>query len=172
MAIATESNMTAILDRGQQLARLEADLFPADRIDPDDAECDPALWPDWTDTDVWSTFAAADDDEATLDLADWARETDAREHLDASERLTLAELTDLQIAFYRGWNNAAGEMFAEALERLAVQIRLTDATTPDELEARVEILDADVREQWTAAGYADGRASCQGEPGPAFGHIA
>ena len=78
------------------------------------------------------------------DLADyghWADESTARDHLDASERLTLAELVDRQAAFYRGWNNAAGEMMARAMDELALKVRLTDATTPDEFEARVEILD-------------------------------
>ena len=117
------------------------------------------------------------DEPTDADLADyhdWTQETTAREHLDASERLTLAELVDRQAAFYRGWNNGAGEMIARAMDELALKIRLTDATTPDEFEARVEILDRDVREQWEAIGFEQGKAACpcHRQTGSMFGHMA
>jgi hypothetical protein len=157
-------------------APAEPDVFPPDRIDPDDAESDPELWDEGFDDHIWNLGpddTPAEPSAADLaDYRDWSREASAREHLDASERLTLAELTDRQVAFFRGWSNPAGAMFADALGRLALQIRMTDATTPAELEARIEVLDAGIREQFEAIGYEDGRASCRHEPGAAFGHSA
>lgn len=119
---------------------------------------------------------ASPEEPTDADLAEyreWTCEADAREFLDVSERLTLAELVDRQVAFYRGWDNPAGEMIARALEELALKVRMTDATTPDEFEARVEILDAQVRADWEAIGYEEGRDSCRrDQAGSAFGHMA
>jgi hypothetical protein len=48
------------------------------------------------------------------------------------------------------------------MEELALKIRLTHATTPDEYEARIEVLDDGIREQWEARGYEEGRrAGCR-----------
>jgi hypothetical protein len=109
------------------------------------------------------------------ELANWSSELTARDHLDASERLTLAELADHQADFYRGWGNPCGEMFARAMVELALKIRMTDATTPADFEARVEILDRDVRDQWEAIGYQEGLEAGRREARPAgftFGHMA
>jgi hypothetical protein len=168
----------ALPDRGQDLARLEvarhadvwdpaevgpdgrpwegepapaeADVFPPDRIDPDDAESDPELWDEGWDDHTWNLDPAPAD--ATLDLA---------------------ELVDRQAASYRAWSTEAGEMIARALDELALKIRMVDATTPAEYRARIEVLDAGIREQYEAIGFENGRASCQGEPaGAAWGHGA
>jgi hypothetical protein len=154
----------AILEKGMALARLEVDRHD-DTWDPTEVGPDGQPWVGEPETA--EAYDPSPQDET--DYRDWQAESVARQHLDASERLTLLELTDRQIEFYRGWNNATGQMFAETLERLAMQIRLTDATTPSELEARAEILDSDVREQWVVTGYEDGRASCE-PAGSAWGH--
>jgi hypothetical protein len=128
-----------------------------DGADPDDSGCDPELWGPEADRHQWNL----------------SPESAAVELLDHSDRLTLAELTDRQAAFYRGWGNATGEMFARALEELAVKIRMTDSTTPEELEGRVEVLDRDIREQWESRGYEDAKAIFRAEtPCPASGHMA
>jgi SRSO17 transposase len=122
-------------------------------------------------TDFDATGPSAED---LADFTLWTQETAAREYLcPADATLTLAELVDLQAAFYRSWPIAAGEMIARAMEELALKVRMTDATTPAEFEARVEALDADARAQWEAIGYEEGRAAGRGEPaGSAFGHVA
>lgn len=104
---------------------------------------------------------------------DWTGESIAREHLDRSARLTLAELVDAQAEFYESWANPCGNMLANAMRELALKVRLTDASTPDEFEARKDALDAEIREQYEAIGWEQGRRECQGEPaGSAFGHMA
>lgn len=151
-------------------------LFPADRLDPWDAESDPNLWSPDTDEDVWNPTETdpvpiGDDDHlwnagepSESDLADlgaWKNESAARDHLDHSERLTLAELADRQTDFYRSWGSATGAMFAAAMEALALKIRMTESTTPDELEARSDALDLAVRENWEAIGHDSALRQCQ-----------
>jgi hypothetical protein len=65
-------------------------------------------------------------------------------------------------------------MIARCLDELALKIRMTDATTPAEFEARIEVLDADARASWEAIGFEQGKASCpcHDHAGPAFGHPA
>ncbi len=139
--------------------------------DPDDVESDPSEWPAWTDSWFATPTELEPDFEippvpaepTAADLAEVAEDfgrIDAQRFLDASERLTLAELADRQVAFYRGWGNAAGEMFARALDELALKIRMTAATTPAEYEARAEVLEREVRDQWEAVGFEAGKASC------------
>jgi hypothetical protein len=48
------------------------------------------------------------------EFATWRLEQDAREHLDRSAQLGLAELVDAQVAFFRGWPTDAGAMIALA----------------------------------------------------------
>ena len=47
----------------------------------------------------------------------------------------------------------------ETLGELAMKVRFTRATTPDEYRSRIEVLDADIREQHQAIGYEDGKAA-------------
>jgi hypothetical protein len=126
-------------------------------------------WPDWCDADVW----VSDEDMAAIQ-EDFDRAI-ARDYLDRSDRLKLDELVEHQAAWYRTWNSPAGQMIARALDELALKIRLTDARSPAEYEARIEVLDADVRQQWEAIGYENGRSSILAslEPtGGGFGHHA
>jgi hypothetical protein len=153
-----------ILERGQDLAREEIGGWDPSEVGPDGqpwaGEPEPA-----------PAFEPTPEDET--DYRDWSGEADARQHLDHSERLTLAELTDRQIDFYRSWGNSTGTMFAEALERLAMQIRMTGATTPSELAARADFLDLAARENWMAIGHEEGRREALDCPaGSSFGHMA
>lgn len=147
---------------------IEPDPAPepaADLVDPDDAGSDPELWPDGYDDHIWNL--------APAEMAEARGEKEARGHLDASDRLTLAELVDRQADFYRSWGNAAGGMLARAMEALAMKVRMTGAETPDDFDAREGELDAAARETWEAIGFEQGRMACQGEPaGTAFGHMA
>lgn len=79
-------------------------------------------------------------------------EMGAQSYLDHSETLTLAELVDRQVEFYRGWANPCGDMLAREMESLALKIRLTDAMTPEEYEGRIEVLDDEIRHQWQELG--------------------
>jgi hypothetical protein len=76
----------------------------------------------------------------------------ARSRPDRSDRLTLAELVDRQTDFYRGWGNAAGEMLAKHIEELALRIRWVKAETPEDYDARHEIVEQDARETWWKQG--------------------
>ena len=75
------------------------------------------------------------------ELAEWSAEKTARGHLDRSHVLGLVELVAHQSAFYRSWPTAAGEIIARHLEGLALKIRMTDATTPEEFDAREGVSD-------------------------------
>jgi hypothetical protein len=60
-------------------------------------------------------------------------------------------------------------MIARTLDGLALKIRLTDATTPEEFDAREGVLDDEVREQHESIGYqaglAAGREECRRKHG-------
>ena len=71
--------------------------------------------------------------------------------------LTLAEVVDHEAMAYRAWGTPAGEFLARHMERLAQLIRWTGATTPEEHEARMEVWDDEVREQWYGRGYHEGQ---------------
>ncbi len=155
------------------------DLFPpGDRLDPWDAESDPALWPDETDADTWELGPDPDAYEPTaLDLAELAEENGqaaAREHLDVPT-LDLAGLIDHTAEFFAGWPTDAGKLIAETLSDLAQRIRFTSSATPAEYAVRSEQVDLDARESWYAAGYLEGKAACACHdriPGYPFGHDA
>jgi hypothetical protein len=78
----------------------------------------------------------------------------------------LAELADQEAAAYRAWENPVGELFGRRMDELAVRIRMTDATTPEEYDARIEVYEDDIRAQWESRGYdaglevARGRCRC------------
>src|SRR5262245_28806131 len=69
---------------------------------------------------------------------------------------TLAEVVDHEAMAYRAWGTPTGEFLARHMERLAQLIRWTGATTPEEHEARMEVWDDEVREQWYDRGYHEG----------------
>lgn len=162
------------------------DPFPTDGLDPDDNPLDPALWSDECDEFTWElgpdpaaseyapgtayTPTATDLDE----LADWSAEVTAREHLDASERLSLAELAEHQAAFFSTWSNGAGDLFSRIMEELAQRIRFVSAVTPSDFEAREDTIEADARRQWEQVGFQAGRDTCpcRHRAGCAFGHDA
>ena len=71
--------------------------------------------------------------------------------------MTLAEVVDHEAMAYRAWGTPAGEFLARQMERLAQLVRWTGGSTPEEHEARMEVWDEEVREQWYDRGYHDGR---------------
>jgi hypothetical protein len=75
------------------------------------------------------------------------------------EPRTLAEVVDHEAMAYRAWGTPTGAFLARQMERLAQLIRWTGATTPEEHEARMEVWDDDVREQWFDRGYQEGLAA-------------
>jgi hypothetical protein len=155
----------AILERGQELAKIEADAS----WDPTELDPDGQPWAG----EPEPTLAFEPIPEDDTDYREWQSESAAREHLDAGERLTLAELVDRQTDFYWSWGNPAGEMLARAMDELALKVRMTDATTPAEFAARADELEDANRETWEAVGYDAGRESCRcGPGGSAFGHMA
>jgi hypothetical protein len=83
----------------------------------------------------------------------------SRPRMDPGPDATLAENADREADAYRALGTSVGDLFARTFEELAVKIRMTQATTPDEYEGRIEVLDAGIREQWEARGYEQGRRS-------------
>ena len=71
-------------------------------------------------------------------------------------RPRLAEIVDREAIGYRARGTATGEFLARHLERLAQLIRWTDAATPEDHEARMEVWDEEIREQWFDRGYHEG----------------
>jgi hypothetical protein len=130
---------TAVLDA--PIAVVEA-LPPAfdlpEARDPGDSLLPPELWGDEWDADRWAL--GPDPEPATEEPA----------------TLDLAGLVDKQADAYRAWPVDAGKMIADALDQLAMQIRMTKATNPADFAARVEMLEADVRQQWEAIGFEAG----------------
>lgn len=78
-------------------------------------------------------------------------------------RFTLAELADQEACAFRAWGNPVGELFARHMDELAVRIRMTDATTPEEYEARIDVYEDDIRGQWEARGYEAGLEAARGQ---------
>ncbi|SRR5579883_491554 len=69
---------------------------------------------------------------------------------------TLAEIVDHEAMGYRAWGTPTGEFLARQMERLAQLIRWTGATDPIEHEARMEVWDEEIRQQWFDRGYHEG----------------
>src|SRR6516165_1869052 len=61
---------------------------------------------------------------------------------------TLAEVVDDEAMGYRAWGTPTGEFLARQMERLAQLIQWTGADDPAEHEARMEVWDEEIREQW------------------------
>lgn len=70
--------------------------------------------------------------------------------------MNLAEVIDHEAMAYRTWGTPAGDFLARQMERLAQLVRWTGATTPEDHEARMEVWDDELREQWYERGYQDG----------------
>ena len=70
--------------------------------------------------------------------------------------LTLAEAADHEAINYRAWGTPVGDFLARQMERLAQLVRWTNAVTPEDHEARMEVWDEEIREQWFDRGYLDG----------------
>lgn len=73
------------------------------------------------------------------------------------EPMTLAEVVDHEARAYRAWGTPAGDFLARQMERLAQLVRWTGANTPEEHEARMDVWDDEVREQWYDRGYHEGQ---------------
>jgi hypothetical protein len=102
------------------------------------------------------TLPEEPDAEDLAELHAWAAEETAREFLDVSATLGLAELVGHTAEFLRRWPTEAGAVIAEALDELAARIQATDARTPDEYRARIGVLDDEAREQHETIGYQAG----------------
>lgn len=86
----------------------------------------------------------------------------SRHRLDAHPESTLADKAQHEADAYRTIGSAEGLLFARTLDELAAKIRMTQAKTADVYEARIEILEADVRERQEAIGFEHGRdAGCR-----------
>jgi hypothetical protein len=86
----------------------------------------------------------------------------ARECRDTSlangQPLTLVEIVEHEATGYRARGTPAGDFLALQLERLSQLIRLTSATTPEEFDERLEVLESDAREHRYQLGYGAGLA--------------
>jgi hypothetical protein len=69
---------------------------------------------------------------------------------------TLVEVVEHETMAYRAWGTPTGDLLARQMERLAQLIRWTNATTPEDHEARMEVWDEEIREQWFERGYREG----------------
>jgi hypothetical protein len=69
---------------------------------------------------------------------------------------SLAEIIDHEAMGYRAWGTPTGDFLARQMERLAQLIRWTAAATPEDHEARLEVWDQEIREQWFDRGYHEG----------------
>jgi hypothetical protein len=75
----------------------------------------------------------------------------------------LAEVIDREATTYRAWGTPAGDFLARQMERLAQLVRWTGAATPEDHEARMELWDDELREQWYERGYHDGQEAARRE---------
>lgn len=75
---------------------------------------------------------------------------------DNGQPATLADIVDHEARAYRAWGTPSGDFLARHMERLAQLVRWTGASTPEEQEARMEVWDDEVRDQWYDRGYQEG----------------
>jgi hypothetical protein len=151
-------NVHDLLSRGLALAKALA-AAPDAPINPPIALADLPDEPPTLDTDP-------------AEAAEMFAEMDARQHLDLSECLTLDQLIERQIEFYEGWQNEAGKWFALHMTELLIKYRGAGSpATPAEAMARIEVLEADVRQQWEAIGFENGKAAGLRQAAPFDGAI-
>jgi hypothetical protein len=81
--------------------------------------------------------------------------------IDATDgpRLTLPQMIDREARGYLAWGTPVGDFLARKLDELSQLVRWTQATTPDEHDARMDVWDAEIRDQWEARGYEEGQRS-------------
>ena len=77
------------------------------------------------------------------------------------EPASLVEIVEHEAMGYRAWGTREGDFLARQMDRLSQLIRWTGAKTPEEHEDRMEVWDAEIREQWEARGFEEGMRSCQ-----------
>jgi hypothetical protein len=70
--------------------------------------------------------------------------------------LPLAAVVHQEATKYRALGTPAGAFFARQMERLAQLLRWTGATRPEDHEARMEVWDEEIRQQWFDRGYHEG----------------
>jgi hypothetical protein len=110
------------------------------------------------------TEAAADEPGADLaEFAEWSADQTAREHLNRSAVLGLAELIGHTAEFFRRWPTQAGALISETLDDLAAKVAATGATTPTEYRDRIGVLADEAREQWESVGFENGLAQARAE---------
>src|SRR6516164_4404568 len=85
--------------------------------------------------------------------------------LSNGQPLTLAEVVDHEAMAYRAWGTPAGEFLARQMERLAQLVRWTGTADPLEHEARMEVWDDEIRQQWFDRGYQEGWEAGRRGPG-------
>lgn len=71
-------------------------------------------------------------------------------------RYTLAELADAQGAFYAGWANAVGDLFAKHMRELASSIRATDSDSVAKFEGRIAALEGTYRDRIASGAFDSG----------------
>jgi hypothetical protein len=148
-----------LLSRGLALAKalaaapdapLNAPLVDVDLVDeaPEEPEgyhfpATGACFRAWLDGRDPEVYHPTPEDEA--EAAEIFGAMDSRQHLDRSDRLTLAQLIERQVSFYAGWQTAAGTLLADTLADLAAAVRYTEAASVEEYRDRLEILEQDAR---------------------------
>jgi hypothetical protein len=139
----------------------EAPELDVEELFDADGWIDPAEFPDDPDAGTWELGPDPDGPHPTEeDLAEAAEvfgAMDAQRHLDRSDRLTLDALIEHQISAYESWGNDAGRMFAAHMTELLMRVRWVKAETPDDYDARHEIVEQDARETWFRRGFEEGR---------------
>ena len=83
----------------------------------------------------------------------------------STEPLTLAEIVDHEALAYREWHTPQGDFLARQMERLAQLIRFTGANDGEEHEARMDVMENDVREEAFNRGYYEGKQAARSELG-------
>lgn len=87
-------------------------------------------------------------------------DNETRSRLDVHPNATLAEKAENEADAYRALGTDEGEMFGRTMDELAMKIRMTQAATPHEYEARIEVLDDGIRADWEARGFEEGQRAC------------
>jgi hypothetical protein len=154
--MATTNDTHDLLSRGVALARALAAA-------PDVPANAPIAFPDVL---LVAAVEPSPGDGFDLTDADWAElgatayQSAAEPYLDTGDRLTLDQLIKRQIEFYESWRNDAGKMFALHMTELLIKYRgAGSAPTPAEAMARIEVMEQDVRHDWEARGYEEGKAA-------------
>jgi hypothetical protein len=110
--------------------------------------------------------------EEWAELSAIADEVAAKRVLDLGDRLTLDELIQRQAEFYESWGNYTGKWLALHMTELLIKYRGAGSpSTPAEAMARIEVLEQDMRHDWKARGYEEGKADGLREAAPYNGPL-